>query len=246
MNCSPSLHPPHPPPSFADPRRSYYDSPHPHQRPPPPAYCPAPVPDHYQMEVEVAVQSSSSSAIIACDPPTLEELMSADPNSEQLDEFCRYIDSSGDDDVYLPSPPPSAPAVAAAGPLLSPSPNRRRCFSLAASQYHHQHPQQHQYAYGEHCGFAYAPLSYSYGGLHGQASRKRRRNCNAAFYAAEGESSPESSPVKTAFPFDFEEQSERVYPWKIELESAELWRAFDRVGTEMVITKNGRYASVSL
>ena len=31
-------------------------------------------------------------------------------------------------------------------------------------------------------------------------------------------------------------------PWRVRLHNSSLWKQFDRIGTEMVITKNGRYA----
>ena len=65
-------------------------------------------------------------------------------------------------------------------------------------------------------------------------AKKRRSTISAADY--EG-SSPEASPVKYAP----EPLQHPTHPWKVKLNNSYLWRQFDSIGTEMVITKNGRY-----
>lgn len=67
-----------------------------------------------------------------------------------------------------------------------------------------------------------------------QPPPKKRRS---AYYE---ESSPETSPLKYAP----EPLLHPARPWKVKLNNSDLWRQFDDIGTEMVITKNGRYVSI--
>lgn len=63
----------------------------------------------------------------------------------------------------------------------------------------------------------------------------------------ECDSSPEVSPQRYSPPagqFDPVGSAQR-YNWKVSLANLELWEKFDEIGTEMVITKNGRYVRAS-
>ena len=51
--------------------------------------------------------------------------------------------------------------------------------------------------------------------------------------------SPDRSPLKEFHsPLRMDNHKR---PWRVELMNSQIWRQFDSVGTEMVITKNGRY-----
>ena len=50
----------------------------------------------------------------------------------------------------------------------------------------------------------------------------------------DNESSPESSPEKYS----------PLTGWRVRLENDQLWKQFDSIGTEMVITKNGRCIAI--
>ena len=81
-----------------------------------------------------------------------------------------------------------------------------------------------------------AERSHSYSDYPRKRTRQppaKKRRCT--YY--EG-SSPDVSPVKYAP----EPLLQQDCPWRVRLQNSVLWRQFDRIGTEMVITKNGRYA----
>ena len=80
-----------------------------------------------------------------------------------------------------------------------------------------------------------AERSHSYSDYPRKRTRQppaKKRRCT--YY--EG-SSPDVSPVKYAP----EPLLQKDCPWRVRLQNSALWRQFDRIGTEMVITKNGRY-----
>ena len=80
-----------------------------------------------------------------------------------------------------------------------------------------------------------AERSHSYSDYPRKRTRQppaKKRRCT--YY--EG-SSPDISPVKYAP----EPLLQKDCPWRVRLQNSALWRQFDRIGTEMVITKNGRY-----
>ena len=215
----PTNTPPLPPrPSFSAPRHTsdsvYYESLL-RRSLPPPDYYPLP-----SKQMEVAPWISSADEVGSS---SVEDVINTDPNAEQLDDFCRYINSGEEEDldVQFPSPTPPDPAV------FSPSP-RRRYYSAAASNY--------QYcSYREPCEAPYATLSGDFCDVRVQPPRKKRRSL--VYYEAE---SPDVSPIKDTVQFSPDHSSERLHSWEVQLHNAELWREFDRIGTEMVITKNGR------
>ena len=83
---------------------------------------------------------------------------------------------------------------------------------------------------------ACAERSHSYSNYPRKRARQppaKKRRCT--YY--EG-SNPDLSPVKYAP----EPLLQQGCPWRVRLHNSSLWKQFDRIGTEMVITKNGRYA----
>ena len=68
------------------------------------------------------------------------------------------------------------------------------------------------------------------------ASSKRRKSKRSLSFYEESSSSPEPSPAALACLSG----PARNFGWVASLANAEIWRKFDRVGTEMVITKTGR------
>lgn len=71
--------------------------------------------------------------------------------------------------------------------------------------------------------------------------RKKIRSCNSVTYM-DDINSPEISPVKKYPPpvSCYPPGADHALPWKARLENSHLWRQFDEIGTEMVITKGGR------
>ena len=128
------------------------------------------------MEVEVWSEAGASEG----------DILDSEKNIHQLEKFCKFIDSSGEEDLeYLPD-----------------------------GYCHDQRP----YSFSE---FSITPRSR-------QPPRKKRRRTVGY------DSSPDASPEKP------QAQSEMKYDWNVRLANGDLWKQFDSIGTEMVITKNGR------
>ena len=126
-----------------------------------------PVESQVQMEIEAW---SESTAISICNNSS-SELLESQMNMDQLDRFCKYIDSSGDEEFGEKT-----------------ERNEYGCFISGSSP----------------------------------CKEIRKDACSMPYY--EDMDSPE-----------------QVWKnWKVELENVNIWRDFDEIGTEMVITKAGR------
>ena len=146
---------------------------------------------HVQMEVEAW---SETATISICNSSS--DLLDSQVNIEQLDRFCKYIDSSGDEDYIMEKTDDDYMS----GPLKN---DYERY--MARNRMMNSPP------------------------------RKKQRNVlsTASYYEDDLDSSVDTSLGESVYDQD-------VQQWKVELENSSMWREFDRVGTEMVITKAGR------
>ena len=131
-----------------------------------------------QMEVEAWTENTSMSI---CNSSG--DLLESQANIEQLDKFCKYIDSSGEEE-------------------------------LATEEESEQGTETTSYD----CYVARNMRSAMIG-----SPPKKKRRSSVVYYEEEST------------------MAEEVRGWKMELENASMWKEFDAVGTEMVITKAGRY-----
>lgn len=145
-------------------------------------------------------------------------------NIEQLDKFCKYIDSSGDEEFMVERESSSGEGCngeacngegcsnADGRGILNPAKNRYdQCFIT-----------------GNLCSEM----------LDSPPKKKRRNACAMSmsdYFSDDLDNTMDSTLVEGVFD-STEERS-----WKVELDNATMWREFDMVGTEMVITKAGRY-----
>ena len=142
-------------------------------------YTPAAAsPMQVQMEVETWTENSICDSSI-CNSSS--EMLESQSNLEQLDRFCKYIDSSGDEELVMAED------------------NARA-------------------------------LGRGRGAVIGSPPKKKRRGCSVGVVRYYDEEEEEE-----------EEEEGEGRSWKVELENSDMWKEFDRVGTEMVITKAGRY-----
>lgn len=146
---------------------------------------------HVQMEVEAW---SENTTISICNSSTT-DLLDSKANMEQLDQFCKYIDSSGDEELISEKGETS---------MFGSTGNDYRCYSVRGtrSEYSESPP------------------------------KKKRRSASTCVMSLSG-----------YYEDDFNEEEEEdgdLRDWKVELDNACMWKEFDRVGTEMVITKAGR------
>lgn len=128
-----------------------------------------------------------------------------DSEAEQLDRFCKYIDSTGDDDI---------------SEVLIRSPPQQHDYLHQRSVHFHHHDQQQQ-----------LPIK-----------KKKRLNNPDANPVYRGGYADE--PLEKLHGFQplrlLDPEPTTKCPWRVELANCDLWQAFDQIGTEMVITKNGR------
>ncbi|KAL5484169.1 hypothetical protein EMCRGX_G020621 [Ephydatia muelleri] len=131
-----------------------------------------------------------------------------DSEAEQLDRFCKYIDSTGDDDI---------PEVLIRSP-----------------------PQQHGYLHQQAAHYC----QHNQHQLHNK-KKKRVNNPDPTLYGDYADEPLEKlhgfQPLRLLDP-----EPVVKCPWRVELANWDLWQAFDQIGTEMVITKNGRRMFPSL
>lgn len=144
-------------------------------------------------------------------------------NIEQLDKFCKYIDSSGDEEFMADKDSSGGEGCSEAGcsgegcgsgnggGMFNPVKNRYECFIT-----------------GNLCSEM----------LDSPPKKKRRSACAMSmsdYFSDDLENTMDSTIVEGVF------DSSEDRSWKVELDNATMWREFDMVGTEMVITKAGRY-----
>ena len=154
---------------------------------------------HAQMDMDAWNETTAMS--ICNNTSTM--LLDSQENIEQLDKFCKYIDSSGDEDFMAVKESRSREDYSS-GAMLNHAPNGYDCF-IAGNI------------------------------MLGSPSKKKRKNtCRISIsdYFSDDNMDPTLEGV-----FDLPEHRN----WKVELDNATMWKEFDMVGTEMVITKAGRY-----
>ena len=139
-----------------------------------------PAEQQVQMEIEAW---SESTAMSICSGSGSGDLLESQVNMEQLDQFCKYIDSSGDEEFIGEKGESS---------MLGSADNEYGCFSMTGSP----------------------------------PPKKKRRSSSCAL------------SMKSYYEDD--KSTEEHCDWGMELENASMWREFDSIGTEMVITKAGR------
>ena len=162
---------------------------------PPPYYYPHhytasiyPTSPQVQMEVEAWTENS------ICNSSS--DMLESQSNIEQLDQFCRYIDSSGDEELV----------------------GEGSSSSTMKADYE-------RYSRGMRSAMIGSP-----------PKRKRKNSYPVAMsssYYCGGEEEEEEEEERR-------EREEDTGDWKVVLENSSMWKEFDRVGTEMVITKAGR------
>lgn len=147
---------------------------------------------HVQMEVEAWSESTTMSICNSTTDLSLESKV----NMEQLDQFCKYIDSSGDEELISEKA-------------------ERSMFSSAGKDYR---------------GYSARAMSRSAAEYSKESPprKKRRSTCPVS--------------ISGYYEEDFEEDEDEdgARNWKVELDNSCMWKEFDSVGTEMVITKAGR------
>lgn len=146
-------------------------------------HYPAIHPADIQMEVEAWTENTSMSL---CNSSS--DMLESQANMEQLDQFCKYIDSSGDEELIVDG-------------------GESNMLGHAAANYD--------------CYIASGVQT----AMIGSPPKKKRKN----FF-----------PVMSLPSYYEEEMDEDMGEWKVELENSSIWKEFDSVGTEMVITKAGR------
>lgn len=134
-------------------------------------------------QVQMEVEAWSDSTTISICNNSSDELLESQANIEQLDQFCKYIDSSGDEELIVADKTENQI-------MLGSMKNDYGCYVTDGSP----------------------------------PKRERKNTCTMSL--------PSSSY--------FEDDAEELRSWKVELENRGMWREFDGVGTEMVITKAGR------
>lgn len=141
-----------------------------------------PAEQQVQMEIEAW---SENTAMSICSGGS-NDLLESQVNMEQLDQFCKYIDSSGDEEFI----------------------GEKGESSMLGSG-------ESDYGYNMRC--------------RSPPPKKKRKNLPSC-----------SMPLKSYYEDDPENMDD-LREWDMELENATMWREFDSIGTEMVITKAGRY-----
>ena len=144
-----------------------------------------PAEQQVQMEMEIEAWSENTAMSICSGSG---DLLESQVNIEQLDQFCKYIDSSGDAEFIDEKGEKS---------MLGPSESEYTCYSMQSGVRRATPP----------------------------PKKKRRSSCAMPNYYEEDQ-----------------ESMEGMHEWGVELENSSMWREFDSVGTEMVITKAGRLA----
>ena len=138
-----------------------------------------------------------------------EDFLESEANANQLDQFCKYIDCTNDNDPITTNIPEYGPV-----PPLYDTVHRRYTIT------------------GES-----VPLSLRMR----EPMRKKIRSYTAYMDDC---SSPEVSPMKQ-YPPPASCYTLGCQQWTAQLENSHLWKQFDQIGTEMVITKGGRYVKAS-
>lgn len=150
-------------------------------------HYPAIHPADIQMEVEAWTEDTSMSL---CNSSS--DMLESQANMEQLDQFCKYIDSSGDEELI---------AEGAESNMLGNAAANYDCYIAG--------------------GFQSAAMIGS------TPPKKKRKSI---------------FPVMS-LPSYYEEdidEDDIMGEWRVVLENSCIWKEFDNVGTEMVITKAGR------
>lgn len=160
----------------ADPQHPYFYPQH---------HYPAIHPNDPQVQMEVEAWTENTTMSI-CNSST--DLLESQANIEQLDRFCKYIDSSGDEELITDRGESS---------MLSSIKANYECYIAGRRS-----------------------------AMIGSPPKKKRKNACAM-------------SLSSYFEEDYVGMDE-IHDWKVELENATMWREFDNVGTEMVITKAGR------
>ncbi len=174
-------HPSSAPPASADPQQFLYPhhytaaAVHPCSSPPTPAH---------QVEIDAWGEST---ALSICNSSS--EMLESQMDIEQLDRFCKYIDSNSDDE-YIVEKSEDGPED---------GPDDYGCFIS---------------------GSLTSRLVDS------PPKKKKRKSMH--------------SVALSGYYDEDMDGGEELLDWKVELENSSMWREFDRVGTEMVITKAGR------
>ena len=150
-----------------------------------------PVDAHVQMEVEAWSESTTMSICNSSTDLSLDSKV----NMEQLDQFCKYIDSSGDEELI------SEKGERSMFGSTSSADKDYRCYSMRAQR-------------SAYC-------------IETPPRKKRRSTCPISLSGYYEED------------YD-EEEDEATRSWQMELDNSGMWKEFDGVGTEMVITKAGR------
>lgn len=148
-------------------------------------HYPAIHPAGVQMEVEAWTENTT---VPICNSSS--DLLESQANIEQLDQFCKYIDSSGDEELVIDP--------GAENTMIGTTPKANYdCYIARGMQ----------------------------SAMIGSPPKKKRKDVCAIM------------PHPTYYE---EEAEDDMRNWKVELENSVMWKEFDSVGTEMVITKAGR------
>lgn len=149
-----------------------------------------PADSHVQMEIEAWSETTTMSI---CNSST--DLLESKVNMEQLDRFCKYIDSSGDEE-----------------------------FGMGKDE-------------SNSCMLASAKTEYGC-----YVTRSLRSVMTASPPKKKQRKSTCVMSLSSYYDDDLDDVDE-LRNWKVELENGNMWREFDNVGTEMVITKAGRWVN---
>ncbi len=146
---------------------------------------------HPEQQVQMEIEAwSESTAMSICSGSGSGDLLESQVNMEQLDQFCKYIDSSGDEEFTVEKGESS---------MLGSAEIEYSCYNLRR-------------------------------GMAGSPPPKKKRKSSSCAMA-----------LKSYYEDD-PDGMEELRDWGLELENASMWREFDSIGTEMVITKAGRSA----
>lgn len=232
----PLHHPHHPSQAQQHPHQQQTQQQPQHYHPTPILHHQLPDPPHTShMEME---SWSETAAMSLC---TSTSSMFESPESiEQLDKFCKYIDSSGDEEFMTDKDGESsvegcsrdgcsgagcsgAGCSGGAGgseggegdhTLLNSAKNRYKCFIT-----------------GNPCSEM----------LDSPPKKRRRAVCGVAEYYNESLDNTVAGNSAALMKRKYNSVTMEERNWIVEMDNANMWRQFDMVGTEMVITKAGRY-----
>lgn len=139
-----------------------------------------------------------------------ESMLDSQNDMEQLDQFCNYIVSNSDEELPIDSNSSSTAGQTAAAAAAPIYPSN----SFPGPAYYYQYP----------------PVGLD------SPPRKKQRSTSSSYreyHYPTSCSSTESSPEKCV-------GVHNAACWTMKLENIQLWKQFDQIGTEMVITKGGR------